>query len=558
MEIARGTTLLGYTATDTLAGILLATKVTTKATLPGGHSINLVTDGRWELLPLDSSSSATNNPTAAAEEQEFWRSMQQHTVGGVHYYCETADLTRPFPSSHPPTDPELEFIWNAWLSQPLRDLGLPTHCPQLLQGAVESVDEVQNLTGQRYTLCLLSRRSRKHPGTRYIARGLNEIAGPGNEIEAELLIWTPSAGGGGSNSKNKLSNSGAVKWARVAWRRGTVPIWWGVELQPLNKGLQAEVYVQEKGTYVGMLSYVRTLQRLSTADALPTARDGHGSTSGKMVKDKDDDTDDTGKVTFINLLHCNPKKAAELMLSTHFEEGMAHVKARLAAKHGTAGGPTGTHCAAPPSLRKFDWHGVMAMLNEEQGIEAFWTFIEYPVKNAGFAVGVMERRKIENSNDDNTNITDTNGENSSGDDISAWGEQWQMRWLQRQRGLLRFNCADSLDRTNAATCFAMLPVLQEGLRLLGIPLENTRANGVGGVGGGGVASVGEAGTLQSPLRAGIVDSSSRSSLHGGNQEDMHNFLDAGQEGEEKDEFVLPEGWERREHAGRAVYIYQSC
>jgi hypothetical protein len=46
-----------------------------------------------------------------------------------------------------------------------------------------------------------------------------------------------------------------------------------------------------------------------------------------------------------------------------------------------------------------------------------------------------------------------------------------MRWSAQQSGLLRFNCADSLDRTNAATCFAMLPVLQEQLRVLGVPLE---------------------------------------------------------------------------------------
>jgi hypothetical protein len=46
-----------------------------------------------------------------------------------------------------------------------------------------------------------------------------------------------------------------------------------------------------------------------------------------------------------------------------------------------------------------------------------------------------------------------------------------MRWSAQQAGVLRFNCADSLDRTNAATCFAMLPVLQEQLRTLGIPLE---------------------------------------------------------------------------------------
>ena len=41
--------------------------------------------------------------------------------------------------------------------------------------------------GTRYTLVLFSRRSRLHPGMRYIARGLNSLASPGNEIECEQV-----------------------------------------------------------------------------------------------------------------------------------------------------------------------------------------------------------------------------------------------------------------------------------------------------------------------------------------------------------------------------------
>lgn len=60
---------------------------------------------------------------------------------------------------------------------------------------------------------------------------------------------------------------------------------------------------------------------------------------------------------------------------------------------------------------------------------------------------------------------------SSGTPATFWPPSWRMRWSGQQSGLLRFNCADSLDRTNAATCFAMLPVLQEQLRMLGVVLE---------------------------------------------------------------------------------------
>ena len=56
-----------------------------------------------------------------------------------------------------------------------------------MQGLVES-RQLKDREGQAYTLCLLARRSRLHPGMRYIARGLNALASPGNEIECDQVL----------------------------------------------------------------------------------------------------------------------------------------------------------------------------------------------------------------------------------------------------------------------------------------------------------------------------------------------------------------------------------
>ena len=42
--------------------------------------------------------------------------------------------------------------------------------------------------------------------------------------------------------------------------------------------------------------------------------------------------------------------------------------------------------------------------------------------------------------------------------VTPWPPRFQMRWTSRQTSLLRFNCADSLDRTNAASYFAAVQV----------------------------------------------------------------------------------------------------
>jgi len=55
-----------------------------------------------------------------------------------------------------------------------------------VQGAVDS-RVLEDANEQTYMLVLCSRRSRLHPGTRYIARGLNSLASPGNEIECEQV-----------------------------------------------------------------------------------------------------------------------------------------------------------------------------------------------------------------------------------------------------------------------------------------------------------------------------------------------------------------------------------
>lgn len=42
--------------------------------------------------------------------------------------------------------------------------------------------------------------------------------------------------------------------------------------------------------------------------------------------------------------------------------------------------------------------------------------------------------------------------------LSGAGLGWQTKWLQQQRGLARYNCADSLDRTNVGSFFGAVQV----------------------------------------------------------------------------------------------------
>ena len=67
------------------------------------------------------------------EEVDRAEMMHKYTLNNAHYFCETADVTRPFPSRRPVCSPSWEFVWNRWLAASLRSQGLAEHCPQLLQ-----------------------------------------------------------------------------------------------------------------------------------------------------------------------------------------------------------------------------------------------------------------------------------------------------------------------------------------------------------------------------------------------------------------------------------------
>jgi hypothetical protein len=73
-------------------------------------------------------------PLTRAEEERLGL-LAEYTLDNAHFYCETADITRPFPSAAPVTTPSWEFVWNNWLGASLREEGLGAMCPPLLQVA---------------------------------------------------------------------------------------------------------------------------------------------------------------------------------------------------------------------------------------------------------------------------------------------------------------------------------------------------------------------------------------------------------------------------------------
>ncbi|KAI5078715.1 hypothetical protein GOP47_0006386 [Adiantum capillus-veneris] len=406
--------ILGYTVIGNVSLLLVATKLKTSVQqLPGGGTVCLVEESQWIKIPLRYS-----QPLSKLESKNL-TDLQEVDIDNMYYYCETRDITRPFPSAHLATDPDREFVWNEWLSKPFKSLGLHYHCVALLQGFVDS-GMFTDGRGQQVMVALIARRSRLHPGTRYLARGLNGAFSTGNEVECEQLVWPII-----------FPSDKSIPFSVYVWRRGTVPIWWKAEIK--STVAEAEISVNEQDPYRGADLY---FSRLGLR---------YGVTSSTTANRKERSL---VPIVCVNLLKNGPGKP-ESILSHHFQKCVDYVNGLDIATVGME-----------IVLIHYDWHTQIKLSGDVGTVDGLWQLLKPHAPVIGFKMGyfsLSEKKMIKATVVPNT--TSMGG----GFTVSS-----------TQKGVMRFNCADSLDRTNAASYFSALQVLVEQCRQLGLFLNSNR------------------------------------------------------------------------------------
>lgn len=411
--------ILGYAAVGSFGLLLVATKLSSSIpNLPGGGCIYTVLESQWIKISLQ-------NPQALGKgEAKNIQELTELDMDGKHYFCETRDITRPFPSQMTLDQPDDEFVWNGWLSSPFKIIGLPQHCVVLLQGFAEC-RSFGSLGQQEGIVALTARRSRLHPGTRYLARGLNSCFGTGNDVECEQLVWIPKR------------PDQSVPFSTYIWRRGSIPIWWGAELK--ITAAEAEIYVAEHDPYKGSAEYYQRLSKRYDA------RNFNLDTGGTQKKNP------SVPIVCINLLRSGEGKS-ECILVHHFEESINYIRS------------TGKLPSGRVLLINYDWHASVKLKGEQQTIEGLWKLLKGPTITIGITEGdyLPSRQRIGNF---------------KGELVCSTESESVFCLRSRQNGVLRFNCADSLDRTNAASYFGALQVFVEQCRRLGISLDSDLAYG---------------------------------------------------------------------------------
>lgn len=360
--------LLGYVALGAIGCLLVATQVAGDSVLPGGHIVYTIAETAWIRIPL-----RITLPEDATEQKNI-DSLTKFQINGLHFYCETCDLTRGFPfSTDLYANYDRSFSWNEFLSESFARHGLREWCPVLLQGSCRCA-----LCPGGISLCLVAKKCADNPGTRYNARGMNARNSPGNELECELVVWTQS------------------RWARYAWRRGTVPIWWHSE-PPKGVG-DSDIIVRDNNTYEGCDVYMNgILERFGRP------------------------------LTIVNLLAESPLKR-ESFLSDHFKKAIAGVNS--------------LNGNEDVKLINYDWHARMKELGPDGNVKLLWTTLKDTFEASGISYGSF-------------------GSEAGQDKIDPLSRTVRLDVEGNQNGVCRFNCADSLDRTNIVTFFVCVQVLGE-------------------------------------------------------------------------------------------------
>lgn len=411
----RAEALLGYVCLQSVgaAWLVVATKVRRDMTLPGGHGVFTIMEAKWMKMDLNYLGSPNK---VEARNMEV---MQDFPLEGLHFYCDTFDVTRPYPSPYPVDQYCEEYVWNEWLASPFQREGLRMWCVVMLQGVALTKTIPVASHKPALHLGVLTRKSTINAGTRYYARGLNKAGGPGNESECELLMWTTTA------------HSDLINWRAFLWRRGTVPIWWRSEMKSVG---ESRVVVEAEHPFKGSDKYyARLLRRYGP----------HPFTICNMLR--------------IGAMH------EESTLTEFFERSLDEVKKIM---------------PLDVKMIKFDWHHNLKQMGSQKAIETLWTLLRSSVQNVGLSCGqisLVDVRDGENADDDDGGGSEEGELHGSREYVSAaaadahgGGGRMYFRWMKRQKGFIRFNCADSLDRTNVATFFHSWQVVAEMCRQLGV------------------------------------------------------------------------------------------
>lgn len=333
---------------------------------------------------------------------------------------------------------ETMFVWNEFLSRGIRNLVKNTlWTVALVYGFFRQT--THSFSGRDIKLTLIARRSRYYAGTRYLKRGVNEHGRVANDVETEQIVFEDA------------SEGFSIQISSIVQNRGSIPLFWSQETSRLN--IKPDIILSKRDqTYQATrLHFENLVERYGNP------------------------------IIILNLIKTNEKRPRESILRTEFANAIEIINKDLSEennlkfihwdlnKHSRRQATTvllslGKVAAYALTLTGFFYCQVTPGLISEGPVN--WP----EFKNVVFANmyppthrDIDKERHCDDDPEDAKNVETILNGDSNVDNEDYYGKSPLF-----QKGVLRTNCIDCLDRTNVAQYAYGLIALGQQLHALGV------------------------------------------------------------------------------------------
>ncbi|KAL8118836.1 hypothetical protein AgCh_016361 [Apium graveolens] len=297
---------------------------------------------------------------------------------------------------------ETMFVWNEFMTRGIRNhLKNTLWTVALVYGFFKQLQ----ILGKDFHLTLIARRSRHYAGTRYLKRGVNEKGRVANDVETEQIVIEDVP-------------NGCTQISSVVQHRGSIPLFWSQETSRLNIKPDIILFKKDPKYEATKLHFENLAKRYGNP------------------------------IIILNLIKTREKRPRESILRTEFRNAINLINKDLSEEN---------HLKfLHLDLNKFSRSkatNVLALLAKMAAYALNLTGIFYcQVKPSSRMRDMYNCSSSDNSDGDHCNIVDE--ECCKSEDVicidtdDVGGSNFIKPSFQK--GVLRTNCIDCLDRTNVA------------------------------------------------------------------------------------------------------------
>uniref|UniRef100_A0A1J3I362 Phosphoinositide phosphatase SAC2 n=1 Tax=Noccaea caerulescens TaxID=107243 RepID=A0A1J3I362_NOCCA len=326
---------------------------------------------------------------------------------------------------------ESMFVWNEYLTRRIRNNAKDCMWTvALVYGFFKQVE--LSVSEKNFKLTLIARRSRHYAGTRYLKRGVNEKGRVANDVETEQIVFEDA----------QDSDPGRI--SSVVQNRGSIPLFWSQETSRLNIKPDIILSAKDPGFEATRLHFENLAKRYGTP------------------------------IIILNLIKTREKRPRETILRAEFANAIRVINKGLSKEE---------------RLRPLHWDlhkhsrkkgtNVLGILDRLATYALNLTGIFYcqltsDLRADGFQnqnpstpennIGQCSTNDLPSKDETASNLAVENGNDS---------KDGQKEATMLQKGVLRTNCIDCLDRTNVAQYAYGLVAFGRQLHALGLRESTT-------------------------------------------------------------------------------------